>query len=106
MSTRYGRRIDDSQRECINALRAMGCTVEAIQGATGCPDLLCGVFGITELVEVKPVTGITRRRELRESQVAWHQRWKGRPPLVVRNLEDCVALVARMRGQLVGKETP
>ena len=83
----------------------MGATVEPIQSANaGCPDLLVGLFGLTELVEVKPSVGETRRRELRESQVEWHARWKGRKPVTVRTLQDCAALVARMRGLLTQSE--
>lgn len=108
--SRYARHTDANHRPIVNALRAMGCTVEPIQGSTGTPDLLVGIFGLTELVEVKPPVGETRRRELRESQAEWHARWKGRKPVVVRTLDDCAALVARMRGALtkseVTQETP
>lgn len=102
--SRYARHTDENHRLVVNALRAMGCTVEPIQGATGTPDLLVGVFGLTELVEVKPMVGTTARRELRETQVEWHARWRGRKPVVVRTLDDCAALVARLRGQLTQNE--
>lgn len=98
--SRYARHTDENHRSVVNALRAMGCTVEPIQGVTGTPDLLVGVFGITELVEVKPLVGRTARRELRDTQVDWHERWKGRKPVVVRTLDDCAALVSRMRGAM------
>ena len=111
MSARYGRRIrsqsDRNSEQVVAALRAMGCTVESIQGSTGTPDLLVGVFGLTELVEVKPPIGSTgdkRKESPRESQQEWHARWKGRKPVVVRNLDDCAALVSRMRGALTRNE--
>lgn len=103
--SRYARHTDANHRTIVNALRAMGATVEPIQGATaGIPDLLVGVFGLTELVEVKPLVAETRRRELRASQVEWHERWKGRKPVTVRTVEDCMALVSRMRGALTKSE--
>ena len=106
MSARYGRRIDDNQRAITNALRSFGCTVEPVQGATGVPDLLVGCFGITELVEVKPLTNVKARGQLRESQQEWHDRWRGRKPVVVRTLDDCQALVSRMRGPPTRSEVP
>ena len=106
MSARYARRIDDNARVIVNALRAFGCTVVPIQGAAGTPDLLVGLFGLTELVEVKPLTGVTARRELRESQEQWHTRWRGRKPVVVRTLQDCEALVSRLRGAMASGEHP
>jgi hypothetical protein len=102
--SRFARHTDSNHRSIVNALRAMGCTVEPIQGATGTPDLLVGVFGLTELVEVKPDVGETRRRNPRESQVEWAARWRGRKPVVVRTLDDCAALVSRLRGQLTRNE--
>ena len=102
--SRFARHTDENHRSVVNALRAMGCTVEPIQGVTGTPDLLVGIYGMTELVEVKPVTGVTARRELRETQQEWHARWKGRKPVVVRTLDDCAALVNRLRGAMTSNE--
>lgn len=100
MSARYARRVDDNHRLVVNALRAFGCSVEAIQGATGTPDLLVGIFGVTELVEVKPLTNVKARGQLRETQVEWHARWKGRKPVTVRTIADAEALVSQMRGAM------
>lgn len=101
---RYAKKRDVTHLAVVNALRLMGCTVEAIQGSTGTPDLLVGCFGIDQLVEVKPLTGVTARRELRESQAQWHARWRGRKPVVVRTIDDCAALVAQMRGSMTSSE--
>ncbi len=102
--SRFARRKDDNHTEVVGWLRAMGCSVETIHGATGMPDIICGLFGLTELVEVKPVAGETRRRELRETQREWHSKWKGRKPVVVRTLDDCAGLVASMRGRMTRSE--
>ena len=106
MSARYGRRVDDNHRALVNALKAFGCTVEPHNGTTGSPDLIVGCFGVMELVEVKPATNVKARGQLRESQVEWHARWKGPTPIVIRTLDDALALVSRMRGSLTPKETP
>ena len=102
--SRFARHQDSNHRPIVNALRAMGATVEAIQGATGTPDLLVGIYGLTELVEVKPDVGESRRRNPRETQVEWAERWRGRKPVVVRTLDDCAALVASMRGAMTSNE--
>ena len=78
----------------VTALRAMGCTVETHTGTTGAPDLIVGCFGINALAEVKPDVGVKARRELRDSQRDWHERWKGARPVVLRNVDDCAALFA------------
>lgn len=101
---RYAKNTDANHRAIVNALRMFGCSVEAITGSTGTPDLLVGCFGIDQLVEVKPLVGETRRRELRESQVEWHARWRGRKPVVLRTVADCEALVATLRGALTRSE--
>lgn len=88
----------------VNALRAMGCTVEAIQGSEGTPDLVVGCFGVDQLAEVKPHVGMKAQRELRESQAEWHARWRGRKPVVLRTVEDCAALVATLRGRMTSSE--
>lgn len=104
MTARYGRKVDDNQRALVNALRAFGCSVEAIQGATGTPDLIVGIFGVTELVEVKPASNLKARSQLRGTQAEWHARWKGRKPVTIRTMDDALALVSRMRGAMTSSE--
>lgn len=101
---RYAAKVDANHRTIVNGLLMMGCTVEVIRGSKGTPDLLVGNFGVTELAEVKPLVATKARRELRESQAEWHERWKGRKPVVLRTLEDCAALVSEMRGRMTSAE--
>ena len=101
---RYAKHTDSNHTSIVNALRLFGCSVEPITGSKGTPDLLVGCFGIDQLVEVKPLVGETRRRELRASQEEWHARWRGRKPVVLRTVDDCEALVARLRGLLTNSE--
>ena len=101
---RYAKNQDANHSEIVRAFESMGATVEAPAGTRGFPDLLVGIYGITELVEIKPLVGETRRRELRDSQVLWHQRWRGRKPVIVRTVEDALALVSKMRGAMTRSE--
>ena len=96
--SRYARHVDTIHGPVVAALRASGCTVEPIQGArAGVPDLLVGWGGVTDLVEVK--SGNKAAHALTEAQEAWHRTWRGRPVVVVRSVEDALALVARLRGE-------
>lgn len=96
--SRFARQKDINHGVIVAALRAVGCSVAAIEsGVAGVPDLIVGVGGRTHLVEVKPLVGETRRRELRESQVDWHSRWRGAPVVILRTKEDAVEWASKQR---------
>lgn len=101
--SRYARRVDDNARLIVNALRALGASVETLQGKAGTPDLAVGYRGVTTLAEVKPVTGIKARGELRATQVGWHAAWRGRPPAVLRTLDDVRLLLAELAHEEVNR---
>jgi len=97
--SRHARRTDSNHTLVVNALRMMGASVEVHNNGTeGAPDLVVGCFGVDAWVEVKPLVGETRRREPRASQLQWHERWRGRKPVVLRTIDDCAALIATLRG--------
>lgn len=58
----------------------------------GFPDLVVGVAGQTELVEVKTESG-----ELLPSQTTFISTWRGKTPVIVRTQEDVTAHVQRVR---------
>jgi hypothetical protein len=58
----------------------------------GVPDLLIGCGGGDVQAEVKTAKG-----KMRPGQIEYRENWRGRPPVVLRTLDDCVALVNRMR---------
>lgn len=104
MSRRFrAHRKDASHKAVVAAFEAHGCSVNVIEQAkTGCPDLVVGYLGVDHGVEVKPTkeqAGKDWRRDTvpRESQLAFHARWRGAPIHVVRTVEDVVALVAMWR---------
>ncbi len=99
MSARYGRKLDDNHATIVASLKAMGASVETIQGATaGTPDLVVRIFGMERLAEVKPPG-----EKLKPNQVKWWGAW-GREATVLRTSEDCAALVAELRGLLTQSE--
>lgn len=79
----YAKRADRNQQEVMNAYRGLGCSVESIHRlGHGIPDLLVGVAGVTDVVEVKDGNG-----ELTEDEREWHAAWRG-SKRVVRTLEE------------------
>ena len=99
MSYRYpatqGQR-DSNEAEIINALEAVGATVEQMVTGSGVPDLLVGYKDINYLMEVKPlpVKGkvFASQVALNKKQVIWHWYWKGQKA-VVRTSEEALALI-------------
>lgn len=101
----YGRNKDGNHAAIVRALRSCGASVSAIESAeAGVPDLLVGIFGLTELVEVKDGSKSPSASRLSEDQVKWHSSWKGRPVRVVRSVDEAVQLVSAMRGAMTMTE--
>jgi hypothetical protein len=89
---------DTNHTAIVQALKDAGCTVldlSAVGG--GCPDILVGYRGRMFLLEIKyertdkkgsdhPVTANQRK---------WHETWRGPTPVVVRSIDDALAVVFR-----------
>jgi hypothetical protein len=91
MSHRVKVKIDGNQHDIVDALFAVGCTVQtlALVGA-GCPDLLAARRGQMWLFEVKQPG-----EKPNELQRKWHETWDA-PVHVVHTAEEAInALEAR-----------
>jgi hypothetical protein len=92
---RRGARVDQNQKELMDAWRELGGTVLYLHMlGGGAPDTLLGLAGQSELVEIK-----TPKGELNEKQIEWRRLWRGRPPREVRTLEELIALAEQMRAR-------
>lgn len=60
----------------------------------GFGDLVVGFSGITDIVEIKTIDG-----ELLPSQVTFHRDWRGRKPVLIRDQQDVIDHVQRVRTQ-------
>ncbi len=70
------RRTDSNQREIINALRAIGCSVQDLsQVGKGTPDIICGFRGKNFLLEIKNAAEIVPQFTPCEQQ--WIRDWLG-----------------------------
>ena len=83
---RRAARRDTNEPEIIEALRAVGATVQSLD-ERGVPDLVVGFRQSTYLLEVKTAKG-----KLTKDQVVWHAAWKGQVA-VVRTVEEALAVI-------------
>ena len=56
----------------------------------GGPDAIVARQGQMWLIECKSVTNDKRQAKLRPNQVAWHQKWTGPAPVILRSAEDAL----------------
>jgi Holliday junction resolvase len=78
---------DQAEADIVRALRAAGCTVYFVMGKD-VPDLVLGIRGRTILAEVK-----TGKKHLRPGQAEFHQTWRGGPLVILRSVDEALALV-------------
>lgn len=91
--SRYARRTDANLTECVDAYRALGCSVWVCNSMV---DAVIGYGGIAELVEVKDGTKPPSARKLTRAQVAFRRTWTGGVRLV-QSLADVTDHVAAIR---------
>lgn len=87
----YAKKVDDNQREIVEAFRKAGCDVIDLSAVgRGVPDLLVSTKRRMCLVEVKG-----KRGRLNDRQGAWWLSWLGKPPVIIRSAEEALDLVRR-----------
>lgn len=87
MRVGQSRKRDSNEAAIVDALRAVGATVERLSGKD-IPDLLVGFGGVNHLLEVK-VPG----NDQTPGQVEWGLTWRGGPVWVVRSADDVLAIL-------------
>lgn len=88
-------RTDTNQAEIVDALRAIGCSVQPLHTiGKGCPDLLVGYRGANWLLEVKDGRKPPSKRRLTADEKLWHLEWRGQVA-VVNSVEEAIALVTQ-----------
>lgn len=94
---RRAAKVDDNQRDIVEAFRAIGFSVAVTSSAgQGFPDLVVGAYGLNVLVEVKDGGKSPSRRRLTACQSDFLAEWRGWYE-IVENVAQAVALAARMR---------
>ena len=92
---RRAAKVDSNQTEIVEALRAIGATVQHLHMVgKGCPDLLVGYKsprGVRRnwLLELKDGSLSPSRRKLTEDEDEWHEAWQG-SVIVVKSVEEAI----------------
>lgn len=90
---RRAARIDENQPEIVQALEAIGCTVDSLAAVGGgVPDLLVGYHGFNLLIEVKNPDKRPSQRKLTPAQIEWHGAWAGQKS-VIETVDQAIAYV-------------
>lgn len=92
---RYASNVDANQGDIVDALRAIGATVELLHRVGGgVPDLLVGYRGTNHCLEVKDGSKAPSDRRLTPDQIRWHGAWRGRVHVVI-NTDEAIAVVTK-----------
>ena len=94
---RQAARRDANHDEIVGAFLEVGASVLDLHQTAGALDLLVGVAGIDQRVEVKDGAKPLSRRRLTEAETDTFLRWRGRKPVVVRTADEARWLVSRLR---------
>lgn len=95
---RRGRR-DKCHSDLADLFRRLGCSVvdTVDTGIPGWPDLACGLFNVTHLVELKSPDTSYGRKGFNDNQTAFARDWKGEPVEIVSTEDEVIALVRKWR---------
>lgn len=98
MTRHFSAKVDDNQSDLVKTLRKLGATVQSLSRiGEGCPDLLIGYCGITDVAEVKDPAKVPSKQRLTEAQVLWIQVWHGADVRILKTDADCLLLLADMK---------
>jgi hypothetical protein len=86
---RRAAKVDNTQRAIVDALRAVGASVQLLHTVGGgCPDAICGWQGRDIWFEFKTAT-----HRLRSTQQRWVKAWRGGPVHVVASAEEALEVL-------------
>jgi hypothetical protein len=90
---RRAARVDVNQPAIVEALRAVGASVQPLHMVgKGCPDLLVAFRGDTFVFEVKDGAKPPSQRRLTPDEAQWHTGWQA-PVYVVESVEDALRVI-------------
>lgn len=92
---RRAARIDENQKEIVEAFRAMGCSVlHTHQLGHGAPDIIVGKNKKNILIEIKDGNKPLSDRALTHDEIEFHKEWRGCIE-IVENLQDAECIVKK-----------
>lgn len=95
---RTASRTDANQSEIVDALRAIGASVQSLASVGhGVPDLLVGFQHKNFLLEVKNEDQPPSKQALTTDELLWHNAWTGKVAIVTNVREALAAVGAQMQ---------
>ena len=95
--TKYNKSKRDANHGSITAtLIHLGATVTDVSEVAGGLDIIVGIGGIDQRVEIKDPAQPASNRKLTDKEQDTFATWKGRPPVVIETDHDCFHLIERM----------
>ena|SRR3990167_141022 len=100
-------KVDANQREIVEALRTVGCSVQSLAAiGKGCPDILIGIHGMNFLAEIKDGKKRPSARKPTEDEERWAQLWRGTVYLLTSTDEAIELVSCRLTSRATGAESP
>jgi len=94
MNRGHGGRLDKNQNQIVEALRSIGASVLSLADlGRGVPDLLVSYNNVLYLLEVKNPGTSYGRHGFNKLQQDWHDKWRGRKPVIVRSPAEALKAV-------------
>lgn len=87
------RRKDVNHSSLKKALEAMGASVCDVYQLPGVLDIIVGYRGVDVRCEIKDPQQPPSKRKLTDAEQAVFNNWKGRPPVVLETIQDCIDLI-------------
>ena len=92
------KRTDRNQSEIVEALRAIGATVQHLhEVGHGCPDIAVGYRGKNTFLEIKDWQQAPSKRRLTPDEQEWHRTWRGQVAVVETVAEAFAAIGAQVQ---------
>lgn len=90
-------RVDSNQKEIVEALKKIGCSVVSLAPmGRGVPDLLVGYKGHNYLLEIKDGTLPPSKQKLTEDEQKFFDSWLGQRA-IVRTSEEAIKVIRRFK---------
>ncbi len=91
------KRTDANHKELVTLALELGASVMDVHEVPGALDLVIGYDGIDQRVEIKRDDVPPSRQKLTPDEEEVFERWRGRKPVVIKNADELMDLLAQMR---------
>ena len=90
---RRNARVDDNQKEIVEALRKFGATVLITSQLKNCFDILVGYNDVNYIMEIKDGNKPKSKRKLTEGEEVFMNTWRGGKYHIVNSIEEALNVI-------------